>query len=62
MRPQSWRHYPSIALAVLLGILQWQSVGFLQAAGSSGEVIVYSARIEALIKPMSDAFVDQAHV
>jgi iron(III) transport system substrate-binding protein len=62
MRPQSWRHYPSIALAVLLGLLLWQSVVSLQAAGSAGEVVVYSARIEALIKPMFDAFTEKTGI
>ena len=62
MRPQSWRHYLSIALAVLLGVLLWQSVASLQAAGSAGEVVVYSARIEALIKPMFDAFTEKTGI
>jgi len=58
MRLQSWRHYPSIALAVLLGL----SVASLQAAGAAGEVVVYSARIEALIKPMFDAFTEKTGI
>jgi len=62
MKPQWWRHYPSIVLAVLLGLLLWQSTVSLQAAGSAGEVVVYSARIEALIKPMFDAFTEKTGI
>jgi iron(III) transport system substrate-binding protein len=56
MTLQSWRDYPKPVLAVVLGLLLWQSVDSSQAAGASEEVVVYSARIEALIKPMFDAF------
>jgi iron(III) transport system substrate-binding protein len=62
MRPQSWRHYSSIVLAVLLGLLLWQPMASLQAAGSAGEVVVYSARIESLIKPMFDAFTEKTGI
>jgi iron(III) transport system substrate-binding protein len=62
MRPRSWRHYPSIALAVLLGLLLWQTVASPQAAGPGGEVVVYSARIESLIKPMFDAFTEKTGI
>jgi iron(III) transport system substrate-binding protein len=62
MRPQSWRHYPRIVLAVLLGLLLWQPVASLQAAGPAGEVVVYSARIESLIKPMFDAFTEKTGI
>jgi iron(III) transport system substrate-binding protein len=62
MRTQSWRHYLSIVLAVLLGLLLWQPMASLQAAGSAGEVVVYSARIESLIKPMFDAFTEKTGI
>jgi iron(III) transport system substrate-binding protein len=41
---------------VLLGLVLWPMLTSPQAASSTGEVVVYSARIEALIKPMFDAF------
>jgi iron(III) transport system substrate-binding protein len=56
MRPQWWRRYPYVMFAVLLGLLLWQAVAPPQVAGAPGEVVVYSARIETLIKPMFDAF------
>jgi iron(III) transport system substrate-binding protein len=62
MKPQSCRRYPSIMLAVLVGLLLCQSGTSLQAAGSAGEVIVYSARIEALSKPMFDAFTEKTGI
>lgn len=62
MRPQSWRYYPRIVLAVLLGLLLWQPMASLQAAGFAGEVVVYSARIESLIKPMFDAFTEKTGI
>jgi iron(III) transport system substrate-binding protein len=62
MRLQSWRHYPNNVLAVLLGLLLWQPMATLWAAGSAGEVVVYSARIEALIKPMFDAFTEKTGI
>src|SRR5262245_5998565 len=62
MRFQWWRHYARNVLAVLLGLLLWQPVATLWAVGSSGEVVVYSARIEALIKPMFDAFTEKTGI
>jgi ABC-type thiamine transport system substrate-binding protein len=62
MRPQLWRHYPRIMLAVLVGLLLCQSGTSLHAAGTAGEVVVYSARIEALIKPMFDAFTEKTGI
>jgi iron(III) transport system substrate-binding protein len=62
MKPRSWRHSRRIMLVVLLGLLLWQPVASLQAAGSAGEVVVYSARIESLIKPMFDAFTEKTGV
>jgi iron(III) transport system substrate-binding protein len=56
MKWRSWRHSLGIMLAVLMGALLLQPVATLQAAGPAGEVVVYSARIESLIKPMFDAF------
>jgi iron(III) transport system substrate-binding protein len=49
-------------LVVLLGLLLWQPVAFLQAAGSAGDVVVYSARIESLVKPMFDAFTEKTAI
>ena len=62
MKPHVWRHYPSLLLAVFLGMLLWQSVASLQAAGPMGEVVVDSARIESLIKPMFDAFTEKTGI
>jgi iron(III) transport system substrate-binding protein len=62
MKRRSWRHYPRVMVAVLLGLLLWQPVASPQAAGSTGEVVVYSARIESLIKPMFDAFTEKTGI
>jgi iron(III) transport system substrate-binding protein len=62
MMPRVWRHDPSLVLTVLLGILLWQAVVLLPAAGPAGEVVVYSARIESLIKPMFDAFTEKTGI
>jgi iron(III) transport system substrate-binding protein len=56
MKWRSWRHYLGIMLVVLIGLLLLQPIASLQAARPAGEVVVYSARIESLIKPMFDAF------
>jgi len=50
------RHYPGIMLVVLMSVMLLQPLAFSQSVGSVGEVVVYSARIESLIKPMFDAF------
>jgi iron(III) transport system substrate-binding protein len=57
-----WRHYPHVMLAVFLGLLLLQPGASLQAAGSAEEVVVYSARIETLIKPMFDAFTEKTGI
>src|SRR5215211_6881216 len=62
MKPRSWRRYLRILLVALLGGLLWQFVASLQVAGSAGEVVVYSARIESLIKPMFDAFTEKTGI
>jgi iron(III) transport system substrate-binding protein len=62
MKRPSWRYYPGISLMVLMGVLLLQPVASLQAAGSTGEVVVYSARIESLIKPMFDAFTEKTGI
>ncbi|HEX9872595.1 MAG TPA: iron ABC transporter substrate-binding protein, partial [Candidatus Tectomicrobia bacterium] len=56
MKRGLWRHYPGIMLVVLMGILLLQPVAFPQPVGPAREVVVYSARIESLIKPMFDMF------
>ena len=56
MRRRSRRHYAGIVLAALVSVLLLQPVASLRAAGPAEEVVVYSARIESLIKPMFDAF------
>jgi iron(III) transport system substrate-binding protein len=50
------RHYPGIMLVVLISILLLQPLAFSQSVGLAAEIVVYSARIEALIKPMFEAF------
>ena len=45
MKPRVWRHDPSLVLTVLLGILLWQAVVSLPAAGPAGEVA--AGRIDA---------------
>ena len=62
MKRHWWRHYPRLMLAVLMGILWLQPGASLEAAGPEGEVVVYSARIESLIKPMFDAFTAQTGI
>jgi iron(III) transport system substrate-binding protein len=57
-----WRHYPHVMLAVFLGLLLLQPGASLRAAGSAEEVVVYSARIETLIKPMFDAFTEKTGI
>jgi iron(III) transport system substrate-binding protein len=62
MRLRSWQDRSSIMLAVFLGVLFWHPMTSLQAAGPAGEVVVYSARIESLIKPMFDAFTEKTGI
>jgi iron(III) transport system substrate-binding protein len=56
MRRGLGRHYPGGLLAVLTSVLLLQPLAFSETVGPAGEVVVYSARIESLIKPMFDAF------
>jgi iron(III) transport system substrate-binding protein len=56
MKQRPWRHYPGLMLMVLMSVLLLQPLTSPQAAGPSEEVVVYSARIESLIKPMFEAF------
>ena len=56
MKRGVWRHYSGIMLVVLTSLLCVQPVAFPQTVAPAGEVVVYSARIESLIKPMFDAF------
>jgi len=56
MKWRFWRHYPDITLVVLMSVLLLQSLAMSQTVGPVGEVVVYSARIESLIKPMFDSF------
>ncbi len=62
MKQGLWRHYPGIILVVLMSILLLQPLAFSQSVGSAGEVVVYSARIESLIKPMFDAFTEKTGI
>ena len=62
MKRHWWRHYPGLMLVVLMGVLWLQPGASLEAAGPAGEVVVYSARIESLIKPMFDAFTAQTGI
>jgi iron(III) transport system substrate-binding protein len=62
MSRQLWRRYPRVVLAGFLGLLLLQPGASLQAARSAEEVVVYSARIETLIKPMFDAFTEKTGI
>jgi iron(III) transport system substrate-binding protein len=62
MKRHWWRYYPGLMLVVLMGVLWLQPGASLEAAGPAGEVVVYSARIESLIKPMFDAFTVQTGI
>jgi iron(III) transport system substrate-binding protein len=62
MKRRLWRHDAGIMLAVLMGMLLLQPVPSPQAAAPAGEVVVYSARIETLIKPMFDAFTEKTGI
>jgi iron(III) transport system substrate-binding protein len=56
MKRGVWRYYPGIMLVGLMGLLFMQPLAFPQTVKPAGEVAVYSARIESLIKPMFDLF------
>ena len=62
MKRRLWRHDAGFMLAMLMGMLLLQPVTSPQAAAPVGEVVVYSARIEALIKPMFDAFTEKTGI
>jgi iron(III) transport system substrate-binding protein len=62
MKRRSWPHYWSTMLALVMGAPLILPVAFVQAAELAGEVVVYSARIEALIKPMFDAFTEKTGI
>lgn len=54
MRQRLWRYQAGVVFTLLV-VMLLAPTSALQAAGP-GEVVVYSARIEQLIKPMFDAF------
>jgi iron(III) transport system substrate-binding protein len=56
MKRRLGQHSLSIMLATLIAIPLLQPIAPGQATGPAEEVVVYSARIESLIKPMFDAF------
>ena len=56
MKWRSWQHCVGITLLVLMSVLLLQPLAVTWAAEPTGEVVVYSARIESLIKPMFDTF------
>jgi iron(III) transport system substrate-binding protein len=56
MKRRSWRTHIGTILALLISVTLLQPIASAQAIGPAGEVVVYSARIESLIKPMFDAF------
>jgi len=62
MKLPSWRHHLPVMLAVIVGAFLLQPISTQQAAGLAGEVVIYSARIESLIKPMFDAFTDKTGI
>jgi iron(III) transport system substrate-binding protein len=62
MKRSWWRDAPILMGAMLLGVLLWQPVAPASTAAQKGEVVVYSARIESLIKPMFDAFTEKTGI
>jgi iron(III) transport system substrate-binding protein len=62
MQRRSWGDYWSILLALVIGASLMQPVASVQAVEPAGEVVVYSARIESLIKPMFDAFTEKTGI
>ena len=56
-----WRGCSKSLWAVLMGLLLLPMAS-PQAAAPAGEVVVYSARIESLIKPMFDAFTENTGI
>jgi iron(III) transport system substrate-binding protein len=62
MKRRSWLDYSGSMLAMLMGVLLLQPSAALQAAGPAGEVVVYSARIESLIRPMFAAFTEKTGI
>jgi iron(III) transport system substrate-binding protein len=62
MTRRSWRGDSGIMLAMMLGVWLLQPAVSVQAAGPAGEVVVYSARIESLIKPMFEAFTEKTGI
>jgi iron(III) transport system substrate-binding protein len=62
MKWRMWRCYPAILLAVLMGGGLLQPMASPQAAEPAAQVVVYSARIESLIKPMFDAFTERTGI
>jgi iron(III) transport system substrate-binding protein len=62
MKKPCWRSYLAIILGATCAALLLQPTSALPAAGSSAEVVVYSARIESLIKPMFDAFTEKTGI
>jgi iron(III) transport system substrate-binding protein len=56
MKRALWRDHLGVILAATWVALLLQPLSALRAAAAADEVVVYSARIEVLLKPMFDAF------
>ncbi len=59
MKRALWRDHLGAMLAATWVALLLQPTSALQAASSAGEVVVYSARIEVLLKPLFDTFTEK---
>ncbi len=62
MKRRAGRYSCCLMLAMLIAIPLWQPAASVQSTGTAEEVVVYSARIESLIKPMFEAFTEKTGI